>query len=112
MLLFETLLYNNSQIFKNVPECEEGEANKETKGASDVWYQRDNVVGDNLRISQNVLGKGTEEKERLLMPENGEGGPCPNFRPFLANYIFGELTVSKTAPRMKMAIFTVLNFAK
>ena len=55
MPLFEKVLDNHSKIFENVPKGKEGEANKETKGASDVRNQRDNVVGDHLMIiGQNV----------------------------------------------------------
>ena len=53
--LFDKVFDKNSQIFKNIPKCIEGEANKETKGASDVRNQRDNVIGDHLMITgQNV----------------------------------------------------------
>ena len=48
MHLFEGVLHNNSQILENVPECEEGEADKETKGAADVRDQGDDVIGDHL----------------------------------------------------------------
>ena len=76
-------------MFKNVPESKEGEANKETKGASNVWHQRDNVVGENLMIiSQNVLGKDPEEKERLLMAMAWKRGGKP-LSEFLA--LFGQL---------------------
>ena len=54
LFLFETLLDNNSQIFQKVPESEEGEANKETESASNVRYQRDNVVVDHLMFGQNA----------------------------------------------------------
>ena len=54
LLLFETLLDNSSQIFENVPDGEKGEANKKTKGASDVGYQRDTVVGDHLLNTPNL----------------------------------------------------------
>ena len=48
MHLFEGVLHNNSQILENVPESEEGEADKEAKGAADVRDQRDDVIGDHL----------------------------------------------------------------
>ena len=42
------MLHNNSQILEDVPESEEGEADKEAKGAADVRDQRDEVIGDHL----------------------------------------------------------------
>ena len=48
MHLFKSLLHNNSQILENVPECEKGEADEETKGAADVRDQRDDVIGNHL----------------------------------------------------------------
>ena len=48
MHLFEGVLHNNCQILENVPKSEEGEADKEAKGAADVRDQRDDVIGNHL----------------------------------------------------------------
>ena len=53
LLSFEILLDNSGQIFEIVPESKEREANKETKGASDVGDHRDKVVSNDLVMGEN-----------------------------------------------------------
>ena len=53
LLSFEIVLDNSGQIFEIVPESKEREANKETKGASDVGDHRDKVVSNDLGMGEN-----------------------------------------------------------